>query len=204
MRRAALPFDVSRETLDKLEHFADLLLKWNPRINLVSRSTVDDVWGRHILDSAQIHDLVPHPVGHWVDLGAGGGFPGLVIAILGAERESPGKVTLVESDVRKCAFLRTVIRETAAPAQVITDRIENIPPLQADVLSARALADLPKLLEFTDRHLASTGTGLFPKGASWKKELGDARSQWNFEARVAKSKTEDGPAILAITGVSRV
>ncbi|MRU15548.1 16S rRNA (guanine(527)-N(7))-methyltransferase RsmG [Roseovarius sp. A21] len=204
MRRAGLPFDVSRETSDKLEHFADLLLKWNPRINLVSRSTLDDLWARHILDSAQIYDLAPHPVTHWADLGSGGGFPGLVLAILGAESGSPKKVTLVESDVRKCAFLRTVIRETGVSAQVINDRIEDIPALGADVLSARALADLPKLLAFTERHLSADGTALFPKGATWEKELQDAQSQWNFEYRVAKSKTEDGPAILAITGVSRV
>jgi 16S rRNA (guanine527-N7)-methyltransferase len=204
MMSSDLPFDVSRETLERLEHFADLLLKWNPRINLVSRSTLDDVWARHIHDSAQIYDLAPHPVGHWVDLGAGGGFPGLVIAILGIESGSPNKVTLVESDVRKCAFLRTVIRETGAPAEIINDRIENIPALEADVLSARALSDLPKLLAFTEWHLCAEGTALFPKGASWEKELQDAQSQWNFDYRVAKSKTEDGPAILAITGVSRV
>lgn len=204
MSRSGLPFDVSRETLDRLEHFADLLLKWNPRINLVSRSTLDDLWARHIVDSAQIYELAPHPVAHWADLGAGGGFPGLVLAILGMESGSPQKITLVESDVRKCAFLRTVIRETDAPAQVINDRIENIPGLEADVLSARALADLPKLLAFTERHLSPGGTALFPKGASWEKELQEAQSQWNFEYRVVKSKTEDGPAILAITGVSRV
>jgi len=204
MMRAGLPSDVSRETLERLDHFADLLLKWNPRINLVSRNSLDDVWARHILDSAQIYELAPHPVNHWVDLGAGGGFPGLVIAMLGLERGSPRKVTLVESDVRKSAFLRTVIRETGAPAEVLNDRIENIPPLEADVLSARALADLPKLLAFTDRHLFASGIALFPKGASWEKELQDAQSQWNFGYRVAKSKTEDGPAILAITGVSRV
>ena len=204
MNRSGLPFDVSRETLDRLEHFADLLLKWNPRINLVSRSTLDDLWARHIIDSAQIYELAPHPVTHWVDLGAGGGFPGLVLAILGMESGSPKKVTLVESDVRKCAFLRTVIRETGAPAQVINDRIENVPGLEADVLSARALADLPKLLAFTERHLSPGGMALFPKGASWEKELQEAQSQWNFEYRVVKSKTEDGPAILAITGVSRV
>jgi 16S rRNA (guanine527-N7)-methyltransferase len=204
MSCAGVPFDVSRETLDKLEHFADLLLKWNPRINLVARSTLDDIWARHILDSAQLYELAPHPVNHWVDLGAGGGFPGLVLAILGVEGGSPRRVTLVESDIRKCAFLRTVIRETDAPARVINDRIENIPPLEADVLSARALADLPKLLAFTNRHLSAKGLALFPKGVSWEKELQDAQSQWNFDVRVAKSKTEDGPAILAITGVSRV
>jgi 16S rRNA (guanine527-N7)-methyltransferase len=204
MMPSDLPFNVSRETLERLEHYVALLSKWNPHINLVSRSTLGSLWTRHIYDSAQIYDIAPHPVEYWVDLGAGGGFPGLVIAILAIERGSPNKVTLVESDVRKCAFLQTVIRETGAPAEVINDRIENSPALEADVLSARALADLPKLLAFADRHLSAEGTALFPKGASWQKELEASQSQWNFDSRIAKSKTEDGPAILAITGVSRV
>ncbi|WP_294622435.1 16S rRNA (guanine(527)-N(7))-methyltransferase RsmG [uncultured Roseovarius sp.] len=196
--------DVSRETLDRLECFADLLRKWNPRINLVSKNTLDDLWTRHIIDSMQIRELAPDDIDHWVDLGSGGGFPGLVIAILALETESPKRVTLVESDVRKCAFLRTVLRETGANATVLNQRIEEIPGLHANVLSARALADLPKLLAFTIQHLAKDGVALFPKGASWQKEVEDAQSQWKFDYQVAKSRTEDGPAILGITGVSRV
>lgn len=195
---------VSRETLERLETFANLLRKWNPRINLVSRKTLDDLWARHIIDSKQVYDLAPEDSDHWVDLGSGGGFPGLVVAILAVDVGSPQRVTLVESDSRKCAFLRTVLRETGAKATVLNKRIEKLPGLNANVLSARALADLPKLLEFTVQHLAKDGVALFPKGASWQKELEDAQSQWKFEYQIAKSKTEDGPAILGITGVSRV
>lgn len=195
---------VSRETLERLESFANLLRKWNPRINLVSRKTLDDLWARHIIDSMQVYDLAPEDSDHWVDLGSGGGFPGLVVAILAVDVGSPQRVTLVESDARKCAFLRTVLRETGAKATVLNKRIEELPGLNANVLSARALADLPKLLAFTAQHLAKDGVALFPKGASWQKELEDAQSQWKFEYQIAKSKTEDGPAILGITGVSRV
>jgi len=195
---------VSRETLERLECFADLLRKWNPRINLVSSKTLDDLWARHIIDSMQIHELAPDDIDHWVDLGSGGGFPGLVVAILALETGSPRRVSLVESDVRKCAFLRTVLRETGAKATVLNQRIEVLPSLNANVLSARALADLPKLLSFTDQHLAKDGIAFFSKGVSWHKEVEDAQSQWKFEYQVAKSKTEDGPAILGITGVSRV
>jgi len=195
---------VSRETLERLECFAGLLRKWNPRINLVSRKTLDDVWARHIIDSMQIQELAPDNIDHWVDLGSGGGFPGLVVAILALETGSPRRVTLVESDVRKCAFLRTVLRETGVKATVLNKRIEELPSLNANVVSARALADLPKLLGFTAQHLAKDGVALFPKGVSWQKEVEDAQSQWKFEYQVAKSKTEDGPAILGITGVSRV
>lgn len=195
--------NVSRETFERLKIYESLLHKWNPRINLVARSTLDSAWTRHILDSAQIYHLAPHPVAHWADLGSGGGFPGLVVAIMGMEAESPAAVTLVESDTRKCTFLRTVIRETGAPAKVINDRIENIDPLQANVLSARALADLTTLLGFADQHLSKTGMAIFPKGESWAKELSDAERAWSFSHRVAKSKTETGPVILTVTGVAR-
>lgn len=195
---------VSRETNDRLSLYADLLLKWTPRINLVSRSSVDDLWNRHIVDSAQISDLAPHPVAHWADLGSGGGFPGLVVAILAAEGESPGRITLVESDQRKCAFLRTVLRETGVTATVLSERIEDLPRLDADVLSARALTDLDGLLAYCSRHLAPGGTAIFPKGASWKKELEAAQRKWRFESRIDKSRTDAQSVILTITGVARV
>jgi len=196
--------DVSRETSERLEIYATLLRKWNPRINLVSKTTLPNLWTRHIADSAQLYDLAPHPVDHWADLGAGGGFPGLVIAIMAMETGSPRRVTLVESDARKGAFLNTVIRETGARASVIIDRIEETEALMADVLSARALADLPTLLGFAERHLAPGGTAIFPKGATWEKEVSAARKAWKFDCQVANSETEDGPVLLRITGAARV
>ena len=190
--------NVSRETLDRLESYLALLKKWNPTINLVSKSTLADAWNRHIEDSAQIIGLSGGEAGHWVDLGSGGGFPGMVIAILAKELGSPKKVTLVESDLRKSTFLRTVARETGIDVDIQSERIENCRPLNADVLSARALADLTTLLSFADRHLTDTGVCLFLKGATWRKELANAQSSWRFDLEVAKSKTEDGPAILRI------
>lgn len=201
---AGPPLDVSRETMERLELYGKLLKKWNPRINLVAKSTIHDLWNRHFADSAQLYRIVQHPVDHWADLGSGGGFPGLVIAIMGMERQAPKQVTLVESDARKCAFLRTVIRETGAAASVINERIEDVDALNCDVLSARALADLTTLLGFAEKHLHPAGTALFPKGVSWKKELDQAREKWNFDHQVAKSETETGPVILSITGVARV
>lgn len=194
---------VSRETIGRLELYAALLVKWTPRINLVAKSTLEDLWNRHIEDSAQLFPLAPHPVAHWADLGSGGGFPGLVVAILGAEHDSPHTTTLIESDARKSAFLRTVIRETGVNASVITDRIENVPPLAADVVSMRALADLSTLLSHIHRHMAPHGTALVPKGERWKKELAEAQTRWNFEYRLATSKTEPGSVVLSITGVTR-
>ena len=195
---------VSRETAARLEIHAALLQKWNRRINLVSRATLDDLWRRHVADSAQIFGLAPHPVAHWADFGSGGGFPGLVVAIMAKETGSPAHVTLVESDARKCAFLRTVIRETGAPARVVNDRIEKIDPLRADVVSARALASLSRLLGFAERHLAPEGVAIFLKGTNWRKELSQAKTGWKFTHRAARSKTATGPVILSIAGVARV
>nr|WP_251134461.1 16S rRNA (guanine(527)-N(7))-methyltransferase RsmG [Falsiruegeria litorea] len=192
--------DVSRETFEKLEAFDALLKKWNPKINLVSRKSLADVWVRHISDSLQVYSCL-NASGHWVDLGSGGGFPGVIVAIV-ASVENPGlNVTLVESDQRKSAFLRTVLRETVSVGMVITDRIENIEPLDADILSARALSDLPRLLEFSQRHLKSTGIALFPKGATWKKEVEEAKQEWNFDFEAVKSVTEPSAVVLKIKGV---
>ncbi len=196
--------NVSRETLTRLEMLADLLVKWNPRINLVSKSTLNDLWSRHILDSIQVLRCAPQNVGHWVDIGSGGGFPGLVVALMAAEPEAPKKVTLIESDQRKCAFLRTVLRETGVKASVVTERIERAVPQEADVLSARALADLTLLCEFAERHLQTTGTAVFPKGARWQKELQSAQKSWSFDYEVVKSITDPEAVILKIGELNRV
>ncbi|MEL6648977.1 MAG: 16S rRNA (guanine(527)-N(7))-methyltransferase RsmG, partial [Pseudomonadota bacterium] len=163
--------DVSRETIERLKVYEALLNKWNPAINLVAHSTLAGAWQRHIVDSAQIYGLADCDPEHWADLGSGGGFPGMVIAILAAEKLTPSWVSLVESDTRKCTFLRTVARETGVKVNIKNVRIEDCPPLKADVLSARALADLKTLLSFCDQHLSASGQALFLKGATWQKEL---------------------------------
>jgi 16S rRNA (guanine527-N7)-methyltransferase len=196
--------NVSRETIERLEQYAELLRKWNTTINLVSKASIADLWQRHIVDSAQIFELAPDITPHWVDLGSGGGFPGLVIAIMAMETGSPANITLVESDLRKSTFLRSVIREVGLNATVINDRIEKIPPLKADILSARALASLSTLLDFADRHLATNGTALFMKGENWQKELEEAQRKWRFQHQLVTSTTESGPVILKIQGISRV
>ena len=195
--------DVSRETLQRLDIYESLLIKWNPKINLVSRNSLQDLRTRHFADSIQLYTLAP-PDGHWCDLGSGGGFPGLIAAILAAEAPEPRQMTLIESDQRKAAFLRTAIRETGVHCTVLCERIEQAAPQTAQVLSARALADLSTLLGFADRHLAPGGLALFPKGVSWKKEVEAARQEWSFDCLPIKSETEPAAAILSITGVKRV
>ncbi len=194
--------DVSRETYERLEYYAALLAKWNPKINLVSRSTLEDLWDRHIVDSAQIFALAKPDAKIWVDMGSGGGFPGLVVAILAKELRPEMSVTLIESDQRKCAFLRTVSRETNCDVTVLSARIEAVPPMQADILSARALADLNTLLGFAKLHLKTSGMCLFPKGITWEKEVEKARDSWRFSMQVTKSETQHDAVVLQINEIT--
>lgn len=195
--------NVSRETMERLKIFEQVIRKWNPKINLVSKSSLEHLWTRHIADSIQVFRCIDAPR-HWVDVGSGGGFPGLISAILAADEAPDTKVTLIESDQRKSAFLRTAARECGVKTTILTSRIEQTPPQDADVLSARALADLTMLLEFAERHLNQKGVALFPKGESWKKEVDNARQRWRFDAEPVKSLTEQEAVILKIEGVARV
>jgi len=195
--------NVSRETSEKLKQFAALVEKWTLKINLISKPSVPHIWERHIADSVQLYAHAP-TVDHWLDLGSGGGFPAVVIALLAQQDGRHTKFTLVESDQRKCVFLRTALRELAVQGVVINDRVENIDPLGADVLSARALADLKTLLGFADRHLSPTGLALFPKGQTWKAEDTEARIHWHFSCEPVPSVTDAAAAILKIKDISHV
>jgi len=193
--------DVSRETLQKLETFAELVRKWNPKINLVSKSSLDDLWDRHIFDSVQVFRLVEQG-GNWVDIGSGGGFPGIVIAILNQE-EQRFRVRLVESDQRKCAFLRTAIRELGLTATVDNERIENAQNLEADILSARALSDLSQLLAYAEMHLKPSGVAIFPKGQNWQQEVEETQHLWFYQFEAITSKTNSAAAVLMIKDITR-
>ena len=195
--------NVSRETLDQLICFHDILMKWTQKINLISKNSASDVWNRHIWDSAQVREIAVDG-NDWVDIGSGGGFPGIVIAIFAKEQGPARNMTLVESDARKSAFLRTVIRELELPAKVVTTRVENLPPQNADVISARALADLPTLMDYAERHLASSGKAIFFKGATWEKEVAEARKSWSFDLLAHKSKTNPNAAIIEVKEIHRV
>ncbi|WP_102223927.1 16S rRNA (guanine(527)-N(7))-methyltransferase RsmG [Acidimangrovimonas sediminis] len=196
--------DVSRETLGRLTTYAALLEKWNPAINLVARSTLGDLWSRHFLDSTQVFDLRPAETGRWVDLGSGGGFPGLVLAILAADEAPDLRVILVESDQRKATFLRTAARETGVTVEVHASRIEDLAPLDADVVSARALAPLSPLLGLATPHLKAGGRGLFPKGATHDREIAEALASWSFEVQKYPSRTDPDSVILSIGDLHHV
>ena len=196
--------NVSRETMDRLKTYAELLGRWNPKINLVSKGSLSQLWERHMLDSAQIFNLRPQGCRFWADLGSGGGFPGAVIAIMASEAAPDMRVTLVESDQRKAAFLRTVARETGVGFTVLANRIEDIDPLHASVVSARALAPLTVLLGFACRHLASGGMALFPKGSTAQAEIAAALESWCFDCQTYQSQTDKDAVILKIGDMERV
>ncbi|MBD3665232.1 16S rRNA (guanine(527)-N(7))-methyltransferase RsmG [Sulfitobacter aestuariivivens] len=195
--------NVSRETIDQLEAFVALIEKWNSTINLISKASLPHIWRRHIVDSAQLFELAPR-TGHWVDLGSGGGLPAIVLAILSKGTGGSHQFTLVESDHRKSAFLRTSIRELDLQGRVISERIEGVAPLGADVLSARALADLTTLLGFCAHHLKPEGTALFPKGQNWKNEHAKAQDNWSYTSHAIKSETDPAAAVLKIQDIKRV
>ncbi|MEZ5777090.1 MAG: 16S rRNA (guanine(527)-N(7))-methyltransferase RsmG [Paracoccaceae bacterium] len=196
--------DVSRETMERLQVFDRLLRKWNRTINLVSAATVDAAWSRHFLDSAQIFDIAAKTSGTWLDMGSGAGFPGVIVAILAEELAPDLNVTMIESDQRKAAFLSAVLRETGTRATVIAGRIEAAEPQGADVVSARALAPLDRLLGYASRHLTSGGTAIFPKGANHAEEIRRALEFWRFSYEKWQSRTDPASVILTIGGIARV
>ncbi|MSP88748.1 MAG: 16S rRNA (guanine(527)-N(7))-methyltransferase RsmG [Alphaproteobacteria bacterium] len=192
--------NVSRETLARLQIYADLLVKWQKAINLVGPDTIPDLWRRHFLDSAQLHPLIPPEARRVVDFGSGAGFPGLVLALMG-DRE----IHLIESDARKIAFLREAARLTSAPVVLHHGRIEQIQPFPVDVVTARALAPITALLGYTEPYLALSEDRscrcLFLKGRTAEQELTDAEKLWNMKAiRVPSSAGGEG-VILILEGI---
>ena len=195
--------DVSRETMERLRGFEQLVQKWNPTINLVSKNDLTNLWERHIVDSLQVaNECTDYE--KWVDIGSGGGFPGVVVAILAKEKNFGATHTLIESDIRKCTFLRTAIRELDLNATVITKRIEETEPQQADVLSARALSSLDKLFGFAERHLKKEGKAIFPKGQSASEEIAEAEKGWKFSYRRVQSTTNPEASLLVCRNIQRV
>ena len=196
--------DVSRETIVLLQRLGLLVEKWNKSINLISKKTVPEIWNRHILDSAQIFYANKKSFKKWLDMGSGAGFPGLVVAILAQDKNIGGETVLVESDKRKCVFLSTVKRELNLNLSIINNRIESCDSQQADVISARALADLPSLLDLSFNHLSDDTTLIFSKGKSWKEELVAAEKTWNFSWEAVTSITDAKSVVLKIGELSRV
>jgi len=195
--------NVSRETLARLSAYQALLIKWQKKTNLVASSTIDDYWSRHVGDSIQCRDINPD-AHHWVDIGSGGGFPGLVIAA-GFAGQSDHSMVLVESNAKKCAFLREVSRKLGLETKVVNDRIEkyirtdNAP----DVVTARALANLNVLLCYCEPWISAECVGLFHKGREYRKEIEDCYDKWQFDLVEHRSKVSEESVILEISNLTR-
>ena len=198
-----MDLNVSRETNEKLEEFQALVRKWTKSINLIAPNTVADMWTRHIVDSIQLYPLAPTGNLSWTDLGSGGGFPGIVLAIMASADQPSLRFTLIESDTRKATFLRTAARELYLNVKVIDERIEVATPQVADVISARALSPLDQLFTQIQRHIRPGGTSIIPKGRNFQAEIDQARENWSFELELVPSMTDAEAKILLVRGLNR-
>lgn len=190
---------VSRETGEQLDRFVELFLRWQSAVQLVAKSTLPQLWTRHVADSLQLLDLAAGAK-VWADLGSGGGFPGVVLAI--ALKEKPGaQVHLIESDQRKSAFLREAVRALELPAMIYVKRIEEVDPAALpglEAVTARALAPMPALLQLAAPFLETGAKGLFMKGANVENELTEATKSWKIQSTIVPSKTDAAGRIVIV------
>lgn len=187
---------VSHETIERLTIYADLLCKWQPKINLVSQSTMSDVVNRHFLDSLQLLPLLPATIKRLVDMGSGAGFPGLVLAIAGVS-----DVHLIESDQRKAAFLKEIARLTSTPITIIEGRAEQQKLDGVDVITARGCADLSQLFKWSQKFCTNETVCLFHKGRNYTTEITEAKKEWLFHVKPHSSLSDPQASILECSKV---
>ncbi len=195
-------FDVSRETIERLKIYAAMLAEWNARTNLVSEASLKEAWRRHFLDSAQLAPLVPEPANSLVDLGSGAGFPGLVLAEMIRNRKA-FRVVLYEATGKKCRFLEAVAQKLNLEVEIRNMRIEDAPPEPFDVIVARALAPLERLLPYAQRFWGPNSTALFLKGQNVGGELTQGAKSWNMKVQRHPSQSDPSSAVLRITELHR-
>lgn len=190
---------VSRETLEKLSAYVELLSQWNRRINLVSGNTMGDVWRRHILDCAQLARYLPRQTQIVVDLGAGAGLPGLILAAMGVP-----EMHLVEADLRKAAFLREAARIMDVPVTLHPERIEKTAAFPADAVVARACAPLTQLIDYSGKFVSANTVCLFLKGETAGEEMAAARASWELTSETIPSLSDPSGAILKLAAIRRI
>lgn len=199
-RRKVLENLIDNKAQESLKIYEELLHKWQAKINLISSNTLNDSWGRHFEDSAQISNYIPKTSKKLFDLGSGAGFPGLVLAIIRPELN----VTLIESDQKKCSFLKTVSRETQTPVSVLTERIEDVScETIPDVITARALISLEGLFNYCKKWAEANPDiiFIFPKGVKADEELAELDKNWRYQCCTHQSKTDSNAKILIFTNI---
>ena len=190
--------NVSRETINSFNKYEALLSKWNQKINLVSPNTLADLWVRHFLDSGQIINYVEASGKKWVDVGAGAGFPGLVVALLLKDRKIDCDIVLVEKNMKKVFFLNEVIRKLNLNVKVVNNNVDTIEPLNADILTARAFSELKKLIELSVRHRKERGVSLFFKGENYRLELDKTLNYRFFDYDIFDSLSNSSGKIIRV------
>ena len=197
-------YNVSRETFEKLEQYVALLKTWQTRLNLVSAKSLEDVWQRHIADSAQLFEYLDTDDGVVYDLGSGAGFPALVLALMAKDKKPDLRFKLIESTTKKTVYLNAVIEALGLKnTQVLNDRIENLKLPPADYITSRALAALPKLLAYALPLTTRQTKLILPKGKSYREELDNAAKEWNFKRIIKQNKVSDEGVILLLENLRR-
>ncbi len=191
-------FPVSHETIHRLTTYQERLISWNEKMNLVAASTVPQIWTRHFLDSAQLMPFIPQNARILADMGAGAGFPGLVLAILAREQNRPLCVHSIEATGKKADFLKAVVDELELNVHIRRERVEDIKGFKADVITARALKALPELLKYANRLIQKDSLCLFLKGQNASEELTQAKKYWTFSLKTHKSISDDTGVVLEI------
>ena len=196
-------YNVSRETIDKLEKFQNMVLEWNKQLNLISKASEQNIWERHILDSLQLCQFIDNTDKTLYDFGSGAGFPGVVLAIVSKQLFPKLKVNLIESISKKTKFLDEVNKKLDLEMNVINDRVEKLKLPCADIITSRAMASLEKLLNYA-KPLCNDKTKLiFPKGEKWEEEIKMAKNKWNFDYKCTQSLTNSNGCILQINKIRR-
>lgn len=199
MKKFMDTYNVSRETFELLKAYEASLAEWQKKFNLVSNSSLEDSWTRHFEDSAQLFQYLPNSAQTLLDFGSGAGFPGMVLAIMAAEKTPYLKVKLIESTGKKTLYLNEVKKITGVDVEIINDRIEKLPPQKADVITSRAMASLNELLEYTFRFTTPKTICIFPKGRRYAEEIEEAKKHWKFDCQLHDSITSDEGKILVIS-----
>ncbi len=196
-------YNVSHETFNQLKTYQSLLNEWQEKFNLVSRSSLEDAWNRHFLDSAQLINFIPEGAKTLVDFGSGAGFPAMVLAVMAKEKTPYLKVTMVESIKKKTVYLNEVSVKTNTCVNIINDRIENIAPQKFDVITSRAMTALSELLKYALPFCGTKTICIFPKGKNYAAELTEAHKHWRFNCRIEASKISAEGKILIITNITK-
>lgn len=197
-------YNVSRETFERLKAYEASLKEWQNKFNLVSRSSLENAWERHFKDSVQLIDFIPKNAETMFDFGSGAGFPGMVIAIMAAEKMPNLKVNLVESIKKKTVYLNAVKELCGVNVNIINDRIENLPPVKADVITSRAMCNLSDLLKYSYKFSTRKTTMIFPKGKNYQEELSVALRNWRFEYKAEKNAVGGDGVILIVNNLSAI